>query len=397
MVAPLAPLKNVGRALQSYLFRTQRLEERQAGVRRVSAGVIAGWLTPETVAQYQGDSVVITLGEQVLGRIAIPAPSRIKPDEPWIFRLATESAVNANDFPRVGFRIGETGPVFSDSPAHAPRMRPRKVDFSDIASDAVDPEAPLLDQPSIDEEGLSEVQRSWRRDGAVILPGLFSDDLIEAYKQERWSRLPDLAPWSCPVVYMHLESCKALCVDKGLAQVLEDLMGEPMAVNLTLTGWTSTERNWHQDCYLNPSFLKDWYAAVWIALEDITPESGPFEYVPGSHRWPALTRDKVLAALEPCERNRADWPSTSERFVVPACEAEIERRGAEIRQFLPKKGDVLIWHGRLLHRGSRPKVAGTPRRALIAHYSGVKRRPDFAPAEQVEDKGWFFPVNMPLL
>jgi hypothetical protein len=365
-------------------------------VRRIDAHIIGGWLAAETVAKHQGESVVITCGRTTLGSVAIPPLKALQGKERWLFRIVLDGTPNSSAFDKIGFRIGSGGPAFFDSPAHCRKNTSLRPEFEALASAEVDPGAPLLDQPDVAEETLTERQRRWRRDGVLILPGFLPDDLIEAYKKERWRLLPSLLPWKSPVAYVHVPTCRALCTHRGLSEVLEEIMGEPMAVNLTLTGWLSTERDWHQDCYLNPPFVNDWYAAVWIALEDIAPESGLFEYVPGSHRGLALSREKVLAALNPSERNREDWPVTSERFVVPACEAKIKRSGAEVKQFLAKKGDVLIWHGRLLHRGSKAKVHGTPRRALIAHYSGVMRRPDFPPAVQEEGAGWYFPSKTPL-
>jgi ectoine hydroxylase-related dioxygenase (phytanoyl-CoA dioxygenase family) len=80
------------------------------------------------------------------------------------------------------------------------------------------------------------------------------------------------------------------------------------------------------------------------------------------------------------------WPKITERFVVPAIEAEIRDRQATAQQFLGTKGDVLIWHGRLLHRGTKPKRLDIERRALIAHYSGVSHRPDM-PHRATDKKG----------
>ncbi len=81
---------------------------------------------------------------------------------------------------------------------------------------------------------------------------------------------------------------------------------------------------------------------------------------------------------------------------MPACEAEIEQRGARIERFEAKKGDVLIWHGKLLHRGSAPTTPDQPRRALIAHYSSINHRPDFPEAKQEENGSWYFPIDLPL-
>jgi ectoine hydroxylase-related dioxygenase (phytanoyl-CoA dioxygenase family) len=36
--------------------------------------------------------------------------------------------------------------------------------------------------------------------------------------------------------------------------------------------------------------------------------------------------------------------------------------------FLPKKGDVLLWHGNLIHAGSPRKDLSLSRRAIVLHY-----------------------------
>ena len=52
-----------------------------------------------------------------------------------------------------------------------------------------------------------------------------------------------------------------------------------MVLHLNLTGWISSERNWHQDDYLNSAEINGWYLAVWMALDDVSPNSGPFQFI----------------------------------------------------------------------------------------------------------------------
>jgi len=232
----------------------------------------------------------------------------------------------------------------------------------------------------------------WNKEGVVILSKFIPDKIIENYERcwlknnsERPNGWPDGTP------YRRHPELMAIATYKPLANQLENLLGEPAGVHLNLTGWVSTERNWHQDSYLNPSFVGDYYAAVWIALHDIHPDSGPFQYVPGSHRWPQVTNEKILEALSPEERDEY-WPWHSERMLTPMFEDHIKQQGVEPVSHLPKRGDVLIWHGRLLHRGSAPKVPQMERRALILHYSGIRHRQDMPKARRSSSGGWYFPL-----
>jgi ectoine hydroxylase-related dioxygenase (phytanoyl-CoA dioxygenase family) len=253
----------------------------------------------------------------------------------------------------------------------------------------------------------------WNDEGVVVLPGFFTAAELEPYMSEwqtvngfrgvtrltRWERNRDLdildadrhGGWPDCTPYMRHSALRALLCEPQLGGVLEALIGEPAAVHLNLTGWVSTQRDWHQDSYLNPPHVGDFYAAVWIALGDIDPRSGPFQYVPSSHRWPQVTRDSVGNLVDLKDPR---WPKHSEPILSPLFEQDIADRNAEVVTYLPKKGDVLIWHGRLLHRGSKPQANGAYRPALIAHYSGIEHRRDFpAPAVQHESGGWFFPIS----
>jgi len=238
-------------------------------------------------------------------------------------------------------------------------------------------------------------EHQWNDNGYLVLPGLLPEELMVAYEAE-WEEAhagPDWARsrrggWPDPLPYTRHPALLALCCDANLARTLEWLIGEPAGLHLNLTGWVSTERSYHVDSYLNPSYVGDSYAAVWMALDTIHPDSGPFQCVPGSHRWPVVTRDKVAPFVDLTD---PAWPTHSEAILQPLYEAEIERRGANVLTYLPERGDVLIWHPRLVHQGSRPTVPGTQRRAVIGHWSGVTHRPDM-PAAVRHGDGWVFPL-----
>lgn len=232
----------------------------------------------------------------------------------------------------------------------------------------------------------------WNDDGFVIKKGFIPENLMLEYERcwlennaERPNGWPDCTPYR-----RHTELLDVLTYH-NINDTIESLIGEPGAVHLNLTGWVSTKRNWHQDTYLNPPHVGDHYVAIWIALETIHPDSGPFQFVRGSHRWPVVTREKILEALDPEERD-SRWPKYSERILTPLFEAEIEKRNAEVVTYLPNRGDVLFWHGRLLHRGSEPRVPGMQRKSLIAHYSGINHREDMPDALQY-GTGWYFPID----
>jgi hypothetical protein len=259
---------------------------------------------------------------------------------------------------------------------------PRWTSDYQIISD-VPPEASLawLDKAHVDEARLSrsplaEVFTQWRDNGVLIIKNFIPKSLREPYFEVRQALgLP--GGWSDPCPYLYVPELRALSLYPKLLVLLDQLIGYEMGLHLNLTGWVSTERAWHQDDYLNPDFVNSHYAAVWIALRDISPDCGPFEFVPGSHKWPLTRREKVLEHC-PVKTTAADpaWPTKTQGWVSDIIGREIENQGAKVEQFIAEEGDVLIWHGRLAHRGSLANVPGTPRHSLIAHYSAIEKRRD---------------------
>ena len=100
---------------------------------------------------------------------------------------------------------------------------------------------------------------------------------------------------------------------------------------------------------------------AWIACEDIDEGAGPLVYHPGSHR---------RAAFHGFDR----YPMTNLRTVAPDVAAAYQHHvdGAaeqsEPHHFLARKGDVLLWHGMLIHGGSPLTTPGLTRKSYVLHY-----------------------------
>lgn len=297
--------------------------------------------------------------------------------------------VRGYDRPLVGSPCSPTSRRFMNLPSFKDGKMPT---FADLSEPLDDGDLPPADRASLPNAELTERQQIWRRQGYLWLEDLMPHDLLDRYAEARWRLRPSLRPWSCPVSYLYVPEMRDVCLHPPLCAVLDELIGTRMALNLTLTGWHSTERAWHQDDYLNPPIINGWYLAVWIALDDIAEDCGPFEFVPGSHRWPLLRRDKVRSYLPDDLLPDKYWTKASEFYVEPACATEIERRGGEIKQFIARKGDVLVWHARLMHRGGLPTNPDAVRKTLIGHYTAFDRQPEWPAPVQHGDAGWYFPI-----
>lgn len=304
----------------------------------------------------------------------------------------------------MGFRDAITR-VFGRQPVALPAQKlvPPSIRFADFSEYPPEELVPYLDRSTIDESTLTPAQAEWRRDGVVHLPGFIPDDITEPYIKRREAHHKQEG-WLIGSPYMHIPEIRDLALYPPLMAKMQELIGDEMFLHLCLTAWMSTQRGWHQDDYLNPEFVNSWYTAAWIALGDIHPDSGPFEYIPGSHRWPLMRGEKIRNLLTEEELSRRapgtgfnHWEKFSERFVTPAIDYEVAMFGKPPVPFLAKRGDVLIWHGRLIHRGAIPKIQGMERRSLIAHYSAIHHREDMPERAQDHNGQTYAVFNTPLV
>jgi phytanoyl-CoA hydroxylase len=141
-------------------------------------------------------------------------------------------------------------------------------------------------------------------------------------------------------------------IDDRLNQVMTALLGRsPYAVQTMLYFKPPGSRGQalHQDNF----YLKaepGTCIAAWMALDRVDRANGCLEVVPGSHHWPILCTEK------------ADTKISFTDITVPLPEPE----AAVPVEMEP--GDVLFFHGALVH-GSAPNVTTDRfRRALIGHY-----------------------------
>ena len=231
-------------------------------------------------------------------------------------------------------------------------------------------------------------QAFWRGNGYVIMRGLIPDPLIDAYLALR-EPLGTIG-FRTPTPYLQHAEVRDLALYPPLCAIMEEIVGEPVGLHLNLAGLVSTERDWHQDAYLSPTFVGTKYIASWIALDTINEDCGPLELVPGSHKWPPMDQAKLFQYMTPDERSSDMWPWTSEAAVASLFTAKIKETNSDTIKFTAQKGDVLLWHNLLAHRGSAPKIPGTPRKALISHYSALSVRHDMPKSTTHKGGGYYF-------
>ncbi len=109
--------------------------------------------------------------------------------------------------------------------------------------------------------------------------------------------------------------------------------------------------------------------ASWVALEDVRPGSGEFQYVPGSHRLPEILNNGVSKA------HNNDFAAYY--AVLEATRKRCADEKLPTEYFMAKKGDVLIWAADLMHGGAPIMDHNLTRKSLVFHHMPYGVMPTF--------------------
>lgn len=162
--------------------------------------------------------------------------------------------------------------------------------------------------------------------------------------------------------WQQLAEIRELALCAPILDLLRHLYGrEPFAFQ-TLNFAVGSEQPYHSDAVHFHSYPHGFMCGIWLALEDVEADSGPLEYFPGSHRFPYLSAASL--GLDPDEVKAEPHP---QRFFEPTWQEAVRAAGLERQIFLPRRGQVLVWHANLLHGGSPVSNRSSRRWSQVTH------------------------------
>lgn len=127
----------------------------------------------------------------------------------------------------------------------------------------------------------------------------------------------------------------------------------------------------HTDQILMSTEPEGYLVVAWFALEDIHPDAGPLTLWKGSHRLPYVR--PIDLAIEPGTPRPEATRLHNERYYA-AIQRLIDEKKSEPYVYLPKQGEVLLWHSNVVHRGALRTNPSLTRHSLVAHYFGEGAR-----------------------
>jgi hypothetical protein len=155
---------------------------------------------------------------------------------------------------------------------------------------------------------------------------------------------------------------RALATLPDLQEKLAAAYGRAPFPFQTLNFRRGTEQELHTDVVHFSSIPERFMCGVWIALEDISEDSGPLRYYPGSHRLPFLTmREAGVTSKAPTEADYHEvWAPKFERLV--------QASGLPEQALILKKGEAFFWAANLAHGGHPITDSNSTRRSLVVHF-----------------------------
>jgi phytanoyl-CoA dioxygenase PhyH len=174
-------------------------------------------------------------------------------------------------------------------------------------------------------------------------------------------------------LYLMSAEVRGLALDFGLSSILADLLGEPPVLCGSFNLERGTAQPMHIDSLSMTPRTPHSLVTVWIALEDVHPDAGPLVYFPGSHKIPLYVFND--GTHHASREEIGDW--------FDYIDVQIRLRGLKERAFMARKGDVLVWHGDMVHAGSPIENHRLSRSSLVCHYFGetdcIQRGMDIVP------------------
>jgi ectoine hydroxylase-related dioxygenase (phytanoyl-CoA dioxygenase family) len=214
--------------------------------------------------------------------------------------------------------------------------------------DAAEP-IPNLELLSLREEPGGEARNVLHRDLLRLDP-------------ERRRRIRESSDWRIHGFHYLNPHANRIYHGRRLRELASRILGRRARTIAAINFMAGSQQALHQDMAVFHIFPHNYLVGAWIACEDIAPESGPLVLYPGSHRAPFFP-------------GFTDYPQTNLR----TADYETGRRYQayvddlatryERHEFRARKGQVLFWHGMLIHGGAPIARRGLSRRSMVLHYS----------------------------
>ncbi len=161
------------------------------------------------------------------------------------------------------------------------------------------------------------------------------------------------------------KNIKELALDKTIHETLKVLYGKEPIPFSTINFTRGTEQPLHSDYFHFGSMPELFLAGVWVALEDIHPDSGPLSVVPYTHKSPIilpldLDTEDLPKNITEVKENYSKYETYVKNY--------IRENNLKIKTPILKQGQALIWAANTFHGAGKIKNSEVTRYSQVTHY-----------------------------
>ena len=214
--------------------------------------------------------------------------------------------------------------------------------------------------------------------GYIDIPGMIEPALVKAVNREideaideRYQGYEYGSSQRIEGLHTRYPNVRKLWLHDGPMRYLSLLFEATPRPCQTLVFVFGSQQDAHQDTVHLTPFPSGYMCGIWIALEDVRPDSGELEIFVGSHRLPRLRlKDagipKVVVNRENVSPVSNEWDAFNS--TIGEEWKRILREGKfEKLTYRPTRGTMLIWHENLMHGGSVRRDTSLSRRSIVSH------------------------------
>ena len=224
-------------------------------------------------------------------------------------------------------------------------------------------EGAFLDQKStadqLHQHGFAVVDLG--RERIQILADRIRGDLGAQFELEAWREAGGQNELCVQDAWRRSDAVRELALLPEIAAMLQTCWGRQPFAFQTLNFPVGGQQHLHSDAVHFHTEPPGFMCGVWVALEDIHPDSGPLEYVPGSHRLPYLQAADLGV--------RQQLGVTPDQTIFNAYwQKAVAGESFKTERFTPKLGQALILSANLIHGGSAVNNLQRSRWSQLTHY-----------------------------
>ncbi|OQP65335.1 hypothetical protein A3860_16845 [Niastella vici] len=208
----------------------------------------------------------------------------------------------------------------------------------------------------------------WSNNGYMVLENHFSPADCDAVMHEIETLMKKgilQFKWGNKLMFANKRSAliRKITQDAAISKLLNFLLDKEMVPFQTINFIAGSGQRAHSDSVHMTTYPLGYLLAIWIALEDVHPDSGPLFYYPGSHKLPYLLNNDWNTNSSFLSLGKHDYPDYEDMI-----EELLQKNQYKREELIAKKGDVLIWHANLVHGGTPIKNPALTRKSMVVHY-----------------------------